>query len=73
MEKINELTNLRIGDKVYAPLLDRYFLILTYSYNNTYNEMYANLTPSIENPSENGFQATLVTMIELDYWRVTQR
>ena len=68
--KITELTGLTIGDKIYAPKLDKYFILIEYNYNNTFKDMYANLSPSKENPNENGFMATLGTMIELDYYIV---
>lgn len=70
MTKITELTHLTVGNKIYAPKLDAYFLIVEYSYNDIHKDMYANLSPSKENPNENGFMATLGTMIELDYYFV---
>lgn len=67
MNRITELTHLVVGDKVYAPKLNKYFSIVDYSHNDIFKEMLANLAPSNENPNENGFTATLSTMIELDY------
>jgi hypothetical protein len=69
MNKITELTNLTVGDKIYAPKLNKYFIIVEYTYNNTYKDMYANLAPSKENPDEQGFMATRGTIIELDYFK----
>lgn len=69
MTKITKLTHLTVGNKIYAPKLDKYFLIVEYSYNDIHKDMYANLSPSKENPNENGFMATLGTMIELGYYK----
>ncbi|SFZ93351.1 hypothetical protein SAMN05428642_10384 [Flaviramulus basaltis] len=69
MNKITELTELKVGNKIYAPKLDTYYLIVEYSYNDIHKDMYTNLSPSKENPNENGFMATLSTMIELGYYK----
>ena len=69
MIKITELTHLATGDKIYAPKLNKYFNIVEYSHNDIFKEMLANLAPSKENPKENGFTATLSTLIKLDYYK----
>lgn len=70
MEKINELTTINIGDKIYAPKLNKYFNIVDYVYNDIYKDMLANLAPSNENPKEKGFTATLKSLIELGYFKI---
>jgi hypothetical protein len=69
MIKITDLTQLEVGDKIYAPKLDKYFNIVDYSHSNIFREMLANLSPSNENPNEKGFTATLSTLIELNYYK----
>ncbi|NAS30661.1 hypothetical protein GTQ40_06735 [Flavobacteriaceae bacterium R38] len=70
MEKINELTTINIGDKIYAPKLDKYFNIVDYAYDDIFKDMLANLAPSSENTEERGFTATLKTLIELGYFKI---
>jgi hypothetical protein len=69
MIKITELTDLTTGDKIYAPKLNKYFTIVDFNYNDVFKEMLANLAPSKENPKENGFTATLSTLIDLGYYK----
>ncbi len=69
MVRITELTDLATGDKIYAPKLNKYFIIVDYNYNDVFNGMLANLTLSKENPKENGFTAILSTLIELGYYK----
>ena len=69
MNKINELTDLKAGDEIYAPALDKYFYIVEYGYNMNFKDMHANLAPTNENPDENGFTITLKSMISLGYYK----
>jgi hypothetical protein len=69
MKKINELTELREGDIIYAPELDKYFYIVEYGYDMNFKDMHANLVPTNKNPKEKGFTITLKSIISLGYYK----
>lgn len=65
MERITELTTLKIGDKLYSPKLNKNFIVVDYSYNEIFKQMVANLSALEKN--ERGFTISLKDLIELEY------
>ena len=68
MKLITKMTALKVGDKIYAPVLDKYFIIKEYGYSDIYKDYNANLIPSKENPEEHGFTINLESIIKLGYY-----
>jgi len=69
MIKIKKNTVLKIGDKIYAPKLNRNYTIVEYNYSAEFEGMLANLAP-INQPNENGTTITLEGMADLGYFKV---
>lgn len=65
MEVITELTVLKVGNRIYAPKLNKDFKLVGYSYSQIYKDMLAHLEP--EDKNEKGFQITLSNLMALEY------
>lgn len=65
MEPITELTTLQVGNKIYAPKLNKDYMIVDYSYSQNFKQMVANLAPTDIN--DKGFTITFKDLIALNY------
>lgn len=65
MKAITELSELKIGDKIHSPKLNKDFVLVEYAYNEIFKQMIANLSPMEQN--ESGFTISLKDLIKLGY------
>ncbi|MDY8137581.1 hypothetical protein [Aquimarina sp. 2201CG5-10] len=69
MKTINDVNDLKVGHELYAPALDRYFVVDRYEHIDKDNiqDWRIYVRPSNKNPKEDGFSIYLNELKSLDY------
>ena len=68
---INKDSQLKVGDEIYAPKIDKYYRIVECDFNDEFKEVMLNIASTNRNPLENGFVIRLSGLISLGYYIIS--